>query len=198
MRKMMRGLSMVGLAFPVIFAGAAQAQRYGPNGPPVAQYDSSQGNGYYQGGAYPPPGNYGPPRPPSAPDMAGQLRTRLQLRADQDGALNAFVQAVTPPPGMNTRMQQDQVAARTMTTPQRLDLMVSNMDQMRQLMLTRVQATKLFYAQLSPAQQRAFDAMGAQSNQGGMGGPGGGAYQGHMEPPGGPNAPVASGGLARN
>jgi Spy/CpxP family protein refolding chaperone len=47
-----------------------------------------------------------------------------------------------------------------------MDMMISNMDEMRQLMLARVQATKTFYATLTPEQQRAFDAMGAQGGGG--------------------------------
>jgi hypothetical protein len=44
---------------------------------------------------------------------------------------------------------------------------------MRQQMLTRVQATKAFYSQLTPDQKRKFDQMGASGGQGGGPGPGG-------------------------
>ena len=187
-----RALWIAGLGLAVMAAGGAQAQRYGPNGPPVAQYDPSQG------GAYGPPADYGPPPPQSSGDVSRQIRQRLRLRPDQEGALTAFVQAVAPPPGMDKRMQDDEAASRTMSTPQRLDMMVSNMDEMRRLMLNRVQATKAFYAQLSPAQQRVFDALGTQNARGGGPGGGPGAYQGRPEPQGGPNAPPANGGLARD
>ncbi len=80
-----------------------------------------------------------------------------------------------------------------MTTPQRMDMMMSQMDEMRRIMLARVQATKAFYAQLSPDQQHAFDVMGAQDGEGGPG-----AYQDRAEPPGGPNSATGAGGFSRN
>jgi len=129
--------------------------------------------------------------------MARQLRQRLRLRPDQDVALNSFVQAVAPPPGMEQKMRHDQEAARAMTTPERMDMMMSQMDEMRRIMLSRVQATKAFYAQLSPDQQHAFDVMGAQDGGGGPGG-GPGAYQDRAEPPSGPNAATGSGGFGPN
>jgi hypothetical protein len=47
-------------------------------------------------------------------------------------------------------------------TPQRLDMMLAGMDDSRKLMVSRIDATKRFYAQLTPDQQRIFDQMGAQ------------------------------------
>lgn len=136
-------------------AAAASAQSYGPPpGPPP-------------GGQYGQDGYQAPQRSPQ--DIARQLRTRLQLRPDQEGALQAFVAAMAPPGDMQARMARQQEEASSMTTPERLDMMVSNMDAMRQVMLARVQATKAFYRQLTPDQQRAFDRMGAGSG-GGMGG----------------------------
>jgi hypothetical protein len=52
-----------------------------------------------------------------------------------------------------------------------MDVMVSHMDEMRQMMLERASATKAFYRTLTPDQQRALDAMGAGG--GGGAGPGG-------------------------
>ena len=42
-----------------------------------------------------------------------------------------------------------------LTTPQRLDKMLAHLDEMRSHMVARVDATKQFYAQLSPSQQKA-------------------------------------------
>ncbi len=193
------------MTLPLMAAGLGHAQAYGPNGPPMVPPDPSQ---------YPPPDGYGPPPPQTPAQVEKTLRARLQLRPDQAPALHAFVQAVQPPADLQRRMEQDQEAARTMTTPQRMDLMVSNMDEMRRLLLARVAATKQFYAQLTPDQQRRFDAMGSQDQgpqdmgpggmgPGGMGpggmGPGGmgpGASQDRREPALGPNAPQAQGGFA--
>jgi hypothetical protein len=144
MKTLFRPLVAAGLAAPALLLGAAHAQPYGP-----------------------PQGQYGQ-QPPSPQQMASDLRHRLTLRPDQEGALQDFVRSMTPPPGMQQKMYEQQQEMRNMPTPQRLDMMVSNMDEMRQTTLARVQATKAFYRQLTPAQQRIFDQTGQQ----GGGGPG--------------------------
>jgi hypothetical protein len=198
-------LWLIGLTIPLMMASAAlaQSQPYGPSGPPVARYGATPDDGYPPPPP-PPRDEYGPnpsdgpgpgssygPQPPSTREMAQMFRARLSLRPDQDEALNAFLQAVAPPPGMERRMREDEAAARTMTTPQRLDLAISEMDQMRRVMVARAQATRLFYNQLNPDQQRAFDAMGGQSGPEAMGGPSG--YGPRPEPPGGPNSAFGRG-----
>jgi hypothetical protein len=181
MSKIPHRIAMAGLGLSVCLAGAAIAQGYNQSGPP----------------SYGPQQSDGPPPAPTPAEMARQLRQRLRLRPDQGVALNSFVQAVAPPPGMEEKMRRDEEAARTMTTPQRMDMMISQMDEMRRMMLSRAQATKAFYAQLSPDQQHAFDLMGAEDGQGGPGG-GPGAYQDRAEPPGGPNSATGVGGFGRN
>jgi hypothetical protein len=152
MKSISRVLAIAGLAAPAAaMAIAAQAQP--PGGPPPGDYP-------------PPQGGQGYGQPPSPQQMAQNLRRRLMLRPDQEASLQDFVRNVAPPPGYQQKMYQQQQEARTMTTPQRLDMMVSNMDEMRQMMLARVQATKAFYATLTPDQKRAFDAMGAQGGDG--------------------------------
>jgi hypothetical protein len=183
MTKVPHRIAIAGLGLSVCLAGAAIAQGYNQSGPPSYGPPSSD--------------NYGPPPTPTPSEMARQIRQRLRLRPDQEVALNSFVQAVAPPPGMEEKMRHQEEAARTMTTPQRMDMMISQMDEMRRMMLSRVQATKAFYAQLTPDQQHAFDQMGAEDGPGGPGG-GPGAYQDRPEPPGGPNAAAGAGGFARN
>lgn len=148
----LRMLAIAGLAASLL-GGVAQAQPYGPPPPP------GQG-GYGQGGGY--------GQPPSPQQMASDLRHRLLLRPDQESALQDFVRQVTPPPGFQQKMYQQQQEMRSMTTPQRLDAMINNIDEMRRMMLERASATKAFYATLTPDQQRAFDALSAN----GSGGPG--------------------------
>jgi hypothetical protein len=112
-----------------------------------------------------PPGANGEPPAQTPASQADHLRQSLRLRADQEGALQAFVAAITPPPGAIDRMRQQQQNAASLPTPQRLDFALARMDQMRGLMVAQIAATKRFYAQLTPSQQRAFDA--AQSSAGG-------------------------------
>ena len=93
-------------------------------------------------------------------EHAKRLREGLQLRADQEPALQAFI----------TSMQQHKGDHQTMMnlpTPERLDRMSARMAE-------HVAATKTFYAALTPDQQKAFDAMhqemaGKKMRGGGMG-----------------------------
>ena len=143
-----RALAISVAAAPALLAGGAAWAQYGP---PQGQ------------------GQYGQPSPQQE---AQRIRQNLELRPDQEGALQDFVRAMTPPADFQRKVYEREQEMRSMNTPQRLDAMVSNMDEMRQQMLSRVQATKTFYAQLTPDQKRKFDQMGA-SGGGGMG-PGGG------------------------
>jgi Spy/CpxP family protein refolding chaperone len=152
MKLKVRALAIAGLAAPALLTGAAAWAQ--PSGPPQGQYG----------------------QPPAPQDMARQLRQSLSLRPDQESALQDFVRAMTPPAGYQRQMYEHQLEMRTMSTPQRLDAMVSQMDEMRQTMLARVQATKAFYATLTPDQKRKFDQMGSQG-----GAPGGGMGPGDDE-----------------
>lgn len=143
-----------------------------------------------------PDGAHHPWRNPEAREAehARRLGEILQLRPEQDGALHAYLEAIRPPEGMGDRMRGMHEDDQAMTTPERLDHMLAHFDQMRERMAARVQATKAFYAQLSPAQQKAFDALGERHMHGdhdgwrghGDHGPGGPGHDGHgPEGPGG-------------
>lgn len=96
---------------------------------------------------------------------ADHLRAALQLTSAQEPALKAFVAEMRPPEsmggkmGMGERMKgmRDEMAG--LTTPQRLDRMQARMDEHRAMFDRHAAAVKRFYAQLTPAQQKAFDAM---------------------------------------
>ena len=141
---------LAGVVVPLVIAGASFAQGQF-SGPPPA-----------------PPGANGAP-PSQAPlSQAQYMSQTLHLRPDQQAALQVFINAVAAPPGMERMRAQDEQMA-MMTTPQRLDTMLARMDESRGLMVSRIAATKRFYAQLTPAQQRIFDTMGSQNgaNRGG-------------------------------
>lgn len=124
---------------------------------------------------------------------AQHLRDLLQLRPDQEGALKAFIAAMTPPAppadGAAARKPMDM----PQTTPERLAMMERMMAEHQSMFRKHNDAIRAFYGQLSPSQQKAFDAL--HMGMGGMhqrgmrmmhrGGPGG---------PGGPGAPMAMGG----
>lgn len=88
-----------------------------------------------------------------------RLRAALQLRPDQEPALRAFVDAVRPPEGMRQKMQDRRQEMAGLTTPERLDRMRAHMAERQAAFDRRAAATKRFYAQLSPTQQKAFDAL---------------------------------------
>jgi len=129
---------------------------------------------------------------------AQRLRDTLQLRPDQEPALRAFIAATAPRPGDHDRMRKGREAGQTLTTPARLDRMEARMAEHQARFHAHAEALRRFYAQLSPSQQKAFDAMPRHEGmgRGGMGhgqGHGGGAWGGHggmrHGGPGGPDGP---------
>ena len=87
---------------------------------------------------------------------AEHLRTVLQLRPNQEPALQAYLAARKP------QQRQDRKAMAQMTTPERLDARRATMTQRLAAFDQRAAATKTFYAQLDPAQQKAFDAIASR------------------------------------
>ena len=95
------------------------------------------------------------------------LRTALQLKPDQDAALKAFIDATTPSAGRRAEMKQRHQEMAKLTTPERLDRMKAMMAEHQAMFDKRAAATKRFYSQLTPSQQKAFDAMGPMHGKGG-------------------------------
>ena len=163
-------LALASLALPFVLATAAIAE-------PVPQTPQERAG-------------HGPMMDPAArAEMrARRLREVLQLRPDQEPALQAFLASHKRPEGMRERRMQERQAEQSMTTPQRLDRMLAHLDEARARMAAHAEAVKRFYGALSPGQQRAFDALHGGHGMGmGMrhrfrhGGPGMG---GHMGGPG--------------
>ena len=122
-----------------------------------------------QDGPPPPMADDGPGGPGGPPAMmrhhrldpeahAQRLRDVLQLRADQDGALKAYLDAVAPKDWTKDRPKREAVDAPRAppTTPERLDREAERLDRAR----ARIDATRAFYAALSPSQKKAFDTLG--------------------------------------
>lgn len=106
---------------------------------------------------------------------AEHLRATLQLRADQEPALRAFLDSGGKPDADRGKFREQRQAMAQMTTPQRLDQMKARMTERQARFDQRAAATKRFYAQLSPSQQKAFDALqqrgGRHGHGQGFGGP---------------------------
>ena len=101
--------------------------------------------------------------------MAARLRAVLQLRADQEPALQALIASMRPPEGMaghGPGMGGPGMGGMggmgrpdTLPTPQRLDRMSQRMAEHQRRFQAHADAIRRFYAQLSPTQQAAFDAL---------------------------------------
>jgi Spy/CpxP family protein refolding chaperone len=103
----------------------------------------------------------------------GKLKEQLALTPAQEGAWTAWSTAVKPDAGLQ-RPSREEVAS--LTTPERIDRMRAYRAQRQAEMDKRLDATKTFYAALTPEQQKTFDAR-SQRLLRGHGGRGG--WMGH-------------------
>lgn len=137
------------------------------------------------GGPAPRPGVERPRMDPAqmAERRAERLRATLQLRPDQEGALKAFLDASRPAGGMGQRMARPRQAPGAQapgarTAPQRIEQARKAMAERQARFERTAEATLKFYGQLSPAQQKAFDAQRGPGMGGKMRGPGRGHGRG--------------------
>lgn len=91
-------------------------------------------------------------------DRSERLRTLLQLRPEQEGALKAYVEAVGKG-GHKEHMVHFDRGDSAKTTTERLVEMEARMAEQQAAMKRRIEATKAFYAQLDEKQRKVFDAM---------------------------------------
>jgi hypothetical protein len=123
--------------------------------------------------------------------MAEHLSAALQLQPTQQAALAAYLDSMKPPGDRMDRMGHGADGEANLSTPERLDRMMARFDEMHARMAAHVQATKQFYAQLTPSQQKAFDTMAPMmmhhfgGHHGLMGPHGGDDGPGHEMGPGG-------------
>lgn len=85
------------------------------------------------------------------------LKASLKLNANQETAWNSYVAAVKPQrPAPEERPERPDFAK--LTTPERIDAMQAMHTKHQAAMDQRNQATKAFYASLTPEQQKTFDS----------------------------------------
>ena len=101
------------------------------------------------------------------------LKQELQVTPAQEAAWGQFAGAMRPPSSMPQRPDREAMAR--MTTPERIDQMQAMHRQRQADMDRHAEATKAFYAALTPEQKKKFDAHTAQA----MGRHHGGAMHGH-------------------
>lgn len=85
-----------------------------------------------------------------------ELKAKLQISAAQESAWNSFTSALQPP--ANRPARPDRAEFAKLTTPERIDRMQAMKAQRDAAMAKRADATKTFYAALTPEQQKVFDA----------------------------------------
>ena len=94
------------------------------------------------------------------------FKQKLNLTAAQQGAWTQYTAAMKPParpmPADRDARKAERDAFAKMSTPQRIDAMEKRHAEMAAHMKARGDATKAFYAQLNPAQQKTFDAEAAR------------------------------------
>lgn len=115
-----------------------------------------------------------------------ELKAKLKITASQEAAWTSFTAAMQPPAAMGHMGQRPTAEQRAefakLTTPERIDKMralhTQRMADMNAAMEKRGDATKAFYATLSPEQQKTFDAESSKHamrdghhDRGGRGGP---------------------------
>ena len=92
-----------------------------------------------------------------------RLKAELKLSPEQEAAWKAFVVRTEPQPFKAPAQDWSK-----MTTPQRLDAQQALHAERSADMAKRIEATKSFYAQLTPEQQKAFDAQSRGYQRAGM------------------------------
>lgn len=104
------------------------------------------------------------------------LKAKLKITAAQEAAWTTFSANMKHPADMGKRM--DHAEMDKLTTPERMEKMRSmhkeRMAAMDAAMDKRIEATKTFYAALTPEQQKTFDAEHAKMGKGSKGGKRGG------------------------
>ena len=115
---------------------------------------------------------------------AAALKAKLNLSATQEGAWSTYMAAMQPSADLAARMDpknREKMHAEWagLTTPQRIDKMNEMKVKRDAEMAKRGDATKTFYAALSPEQQKVFDTNTLRHGRGG-------AHSGH----GGPGKPA--------
>ena len=157
-----------GLAYSQTRTGGAQCDMTGPHG-------YMQGQGMSHHGM----GRMDPARMQSMMDKRhATLKTQLKLTPAQESAWTAFVASHKPAAGMKG-MAATMPDLAKLTTPERIDKMkelrAQHMGEMTTAMDKHAEATKTFYAVLTPEQQKLFDAQtmqGPRSSRGMSGGKG--------------------------
>jgi periplasmic protein CpxP/Spy len=95
------------------------------------------------------------------------LHAKLKLTAAQEPAWKTFTDQMKPPQRGADKQDHDRAAWSKLTTPERMEKFLARMQTREQFLTTRLDAVKTFYAVLTPAQQKTFDAASLHKPHGG-------------------------------
>ena len=91
-----------------------------------------------------------------------ELKAKLKLTADQEGAWTAFTGSMQPPAGKGPKSRDEAKKMhdemQKLTTPERIDRMKAMQAERQGHMEKMGAAVKTFYAALTPEQRKVFDA----------------------------------------
>jgi protein CpxP len=83
-----------------------------------------------------------------------ELRDKLNLNPSQQSTWNLFVAAITP---SGPWQRPDRSAWQNLSAPERMEKQLAMMKEKEARMISRLAATKTFYATLTPEQQKIFN-----------------------------------------
>ena len=108
------------------------------------------------------------------------MKAKLNITPAQEGAWTNFTAAMQPPAYSARPTAEQRAGFDKLTTPERIDKMrdmrTQHMSEMTAAMDKRGEATKVFYAALTPAQQKVFDSEHVKGGHHGGKGGGHGGY----------------------
>ena len=169
----------------VLFGATAQAQGPAGMGGPGPGMGPGMGAGMGRM-AQGDPAKFEAQRAARHAQVMANLKTRLQLTSAQESAWTTFAAAMQPSPRMASDRAQFRAEMDKLTTPERIEKMQAFKAQRDAEMTRRADATKTFYATLSPEQKKTFDTdtaamihRGMRGDRGGRG-PGPGMGMGGM------------------
>ncbi len=98
-------------------------------------------------------------------ERQAKLKAELKLAPEQEAAWSAFVARTAPEPRMAGKDGAQREDWSKLTTPERLDKMQARHAERGEQMAKRIDATKSFYAALTPEQQKTFDSQSMRGFQ---------------------------------
>ena len=148
----LNGLVLAGL---LATAGASAMAQGAPAGPAAAGMPAGPQAGHM--------GRHDPAKmQASIAKRQAELKAQLKITPAQEGAWTAYTAALQPPAHGARPTPEQRAEFDKLSTPERIDKMralrTQRMADMAAAMDKRDEATKAFYAALTPAQQKTFDA----------------------------------------